>query len=433
MGLLKRQKSKRNEDYNRIVGINSSCSTTTNKKLKIVWLCYFTNQFVQDKIKPWKRIGEFAHWISSMIKLFENDDSIELHVVSQHRWICGYKSFESKGVTYHFFNPGIPVIGRHWPGFFRVDIWSDFRITKLNFARIVKKINPDIIHMHGAENEFCNAIIQFSKKYPVFITLQGFIYKSSARSKSVNRRVQNENRIITMFKHFGYRTETMGADIKTINKEAVLHWHHYPMQEISPVEADKQFDLVFFARVCKEKGIEDLLEAVAILKKEKPDISLCVIGGGKSDIWKEKAKELGIYGNIYWAGFLPTRKDVHDLASSARISVLPTYHDIISGTIIESLFLKLPVVAYDVGSIHEVNKYEKIITLVERFDINGLAESILRLLNDVKQREERSEKGCIRAHVMFNAGNDKTRSDLLKAYTEVINDFQANLTSISKL
>jgi glycosyltransferase involved in cell wall biosynthesis len=402
----------------------------TNKKLKVVWMCYFTNSEIQDKLNPFKRIGEFAPWIRIMISLFENNDSIELHIISQHEWISCYKSYKSKGVTYHFFNAGIPVIGRHWPWFFKLDQWTNFIITKMQIARIVKKINPDIIHMHGAENEFCNAIIQFYKKYPVFITIQGFIHKSSANPKSISRIVQNELKILKMFKHYGYRTRTMGEDIKGLNREAVLYWHNYPNLKISPIEVDKHFDLVFFARVCIDKGIEDLLKAVSILKKEKPDISLCIIGEGELNIWKGKAAELNISENVYWAGFLPTQKDVHNLVSTARISVLPTYYDIISGTIVESLFLKIPVVAYDVGSIHEVNEYEKIISLVAKFDINGLVESILLLLNDVKLREEIAEKGYNRANDMFNKRDDKIRADILNSYSEVIKDFHVNLTSI---
>ena len=394
-----------------------------NKKLKVVWFCYFTNQFVQDKIRSLKRINEFGPWISSLIPLFENDDTVELHVVSQHRWIRGYKSIQSKGVTYHFFNAGIPVIGRHWPGFFRFDVWSDFLVTKMYFSRIIKKINPDIIHLHGAENEFSVAIIKFHNKYPVFITIQGFFFKSPSKKSITYKKSQNELQIIKMFNHFGYRTNTMGEEIKAINKNAILHWHMYPFQTKLPVEENKKYDLVFFARVSKDKGIGDLLQAVSIVKKVKPDISLCVIGGGKLGIWKVKAKELDLSGNVHWAGFLPTQMDVYNMASSARICVLPTYHDIIPGTIIESLFMKLPVVSYDVGSIHEINAYEKLIFLVEKFNINGLAESILLLLDDDKLRKETAEKGYVRAMEMFNAGNDKIKSDLLRAYNEVIEDF----------
>ena len=43
-----------------------------NKKLKVVWLCYFSNHYVQEILKPKKPGGEFALWITSMISLFEN-------------------------------------------------------------------------------------------------------------------------------------------------------------------------------------------------------------------------------------------------------------------------------------------------------------------------------------------------------------------------
>ena len=166
-----------------------------------------------------------------------------------------------------------------------------------------------------------------------------------------------------------------------------------------------------------------MLEAVSLVKKEKKDISLCVIGNGDLELWKKKSTELNISENVYWAGFLPTQQDVHNMASTARISVLPTYYDIISGTIVESLFLKIPVVAYNVGSIHEVNKNEKIISLVEKEDISGLVKSISNLLDNTKLQQEIAAKGYHRAQEMFNTNNEIIRSEILKAYSDVIADF----------
>ncbi len=394
------------------------------KKLKVLWLCYFSNKEVQDQLKPWKRIGEFAPWISSMITLFENDQDIELHVISQHEWIPGYKHFVKKGVNYYFINKGIPLIGRHWPGFFRFDVWADLYFTKRIIARIVNKVRPDIIHMQGTENLFCTSVTQFHKKYPVFITIQGFIHKSLKSNKVEIVRAKKELELLKMFRHYGYRTKSMGEEILLLNLDAVLHWHNYPMKTIIPVDTDKKFDLVFFARVCKEKGIEDLLHAVSIIKKDKPDISLCVIGGGKSESFKKLGLDLGMQNNVFWAGFLPTQDDVHNMASKARISVLPTYHDIISGTILESLLLKIPVVAYDVGSIHEVNAKDEIIALVEKRNIEQLAEAILYLLNNPEICKRRAEKGYIRAVEMFSHDDGEVRQSLLKAYIEVIRDFK---------
>lgn len=394
-----------------------------NKKLIVVWLCYFNNQFLEDQIRPWKRVGEFAPWISNMIPLFENDNDVELHVVSQYRWIRGYRSFKIKSVTYHFFNAGIPLIGRHWPGFFRFDVLSDFFVTKTHFAKIIRNIKPDILHLHGAENEFCTGILQFQKKYPVFITIQGFIHKSNSQSKSVKRRASKELEILRKFNHFGYRTKTMSRDIRSINPKSILHWHSYPMSDIEPMNIEKKYDLVFFANITKDKGIEDLLYSIQLIKKRKPDISLCIIGGGDSVQFKKLSNNLGLHENVYWAGFLKSQEEVHKLASSAKVSVLPTYHDIISGTIIESLFLKLPVVAYNVGSIHEVNKDSEIISLVDKGDINGLANKIIELINNEGLREERSALGILRAIEMFRYTNDEVRSDLINAYRSVIDDF----------
>lgn len=386
------------------------------KKLKVVWLCHFSNAEVQKEIKPLKKVKEYAPWITNLIPLFENDDNVELHIVAQHDWLPQSKHYQKNGVHYHFIKKGIPFLGRHWPGFFRADAWTGFFVWKHKTRKIINTIKPDIIHLHGAENEFCTAITQFHGKYPVFITIQGFIHKSSVKSKLVEARSQKELEIVRMFRHFGYRTKTMGEDIKSINPEAVLHWHNYVIKLPTPVAAEKKYDLVFFARLSKDKGIEDLLQAVALIKKDKPDISLCVIGGGKTDTLQSLAAELGIDKNIYWAGFLPTQEDVHKLAASARISVLPTYHDIIPGTIIESMYLKLPVVAYDVGSIHEVNEKEEIITLVEKHDIRGLANSIITLLNNPEEQKYLSISGCHRAAEMFKKNGDKVKDSLLEAY-----------------
>lgn len=394
-----------------------------DKKLKILWLCYFSNSEIQDQLKPWRRVGEFAPWITNMIRLFENDESVELHIISQHEWINGVKSFEKNGIHYYFINKGLPLIGRHWPGFFRFDVWTDLYFTKKIIARIVNKVRPDIIHMQGTENLFCTSITQFHNKYPVFITIQGFIHNSLNSNKVEIVRTQKELQIMKMFNHYGYRTESMGEEILSLNPNAVLHWHTYPNKTIIPVNANKKFDLVFFARICKEKGIEDLLQAVSIIKKCKPAISLCVIGGGEYYSFKKLALELEIQDNVFWAGFLPTQDDVHELASKAKICVLPTYHDIISGTILESLFLKIPVVAYNVGSIHEVNKKEKIISLVVKHNVQELVKKISYLLDHPEIRKERAEKGYWRVKEMFDHSDEAIRESLLKAYIEVIKDF----------
>lgn len=404
---------------------------TDDKRLKVAWICHFTNKDVQDILKPWKRIREMAPWIPSLAKVLEDQDGIDLHIVSPHEYICGYKQFILRGVHYHFFNAHIPFWGRHWPGFFKFDYWSDFTFNKLKVKRIIKKINPDIIHLQGAENAYYSStIFQFTDKHPIIVTLQGFLHIIADKKESlqVRKRIECELDIYNKCKHFGVRTETMGKVVKDLNPNAVLHWHGYGIKialQDKNIYKKKKYDLVFFARISQSKGIEDLLKAVSVLKNQIENISLLIMGSVSNDYLtklKEFCRTLGIEKNITWAGFLPSQADVHEAASAAKISVLPVQYDMIPGTIIESMLLKIPVVAYNVGSIHEVNKKEEVISLVDKDDIDGLADAIMILLNDEKLYAERAEKGYERAVEMLD--NSHVFDDLLKAYKTVIADFK---------
>jgi glycosyltransferase involved in cell wall biosynthesis len=399
------------------------------QRIKVVWICHFSNEEINEKLQTSRKVNVFAPWITHLIEYFVESEEIELHIIAPHRYIKGEKTITYKGIKCHFFNPGIPIWGRHWPGFFRLDLWTDFYFNKKIIGKITEKVKPDLIHLHGAEDAYySSSIFQFRDKYPVLVTIQGFIsfVTNISNSKIIKKRVQVEQKILKNLLNFGVRTKTMGKDILKINPKAKLHWHRYPGKEIKiNTDVVKDYDCVFFSKVTKEKGIVDLLKAIGILKKNKRDISLLVIGA-VTNSYKEKllklCEEYDILDNITWAGFLPTQKDVHEMAVRAKVSVLPVYSEIISGTIVESMFLKIPVIAYDVGSIHEVNETGEYLSLVEKGDVNSLSEEIRKLLDNDELRENRSQKAYNRAKEMFN--NDNIYPDLLKAYKTIINDFK---------
>jgi len=91
---------------------------------------------------------------------------------------------------------------------------------------------------------------------------------------------------------------------------------------------------------------------------------------------------------------------------------------------LESLFIKIPVVAYNVGSIHEVNSKDEIIALVDKKDIDKLAETVIYLLKNPEICKQRTEKGYSKAVEMFSDDNSEIRYSLVKAYNEVISDFK---------
>ena len=371
------------------------------------------------------KLKEMAPWISSLIELFRDRRGVELHIVSPNVFSNREKIFKLNNIDYHFYQYRPFFIPRKIYNYLHIETLLDYALIKTRVKKIITKINPDIIHLHGAENPYYSAgILPLLESYPVLLTIQGFIRNTSTLNRVIKKRIEIEENIIKNLWHIGVRTKEMSAAVLKLNPNSSLHFHNYPLtvpaviKEESTVET---FDILFFARVTKDKGIEDLLEAIPLIKKTKPDISLYVIGGSSKSYFeflKNRIKQLNIENNVNFLGFIDTQQEIYQHAVQAKICVLPTYHDIISGTIIESMFLKLPVIAYDVGSIHEVNEKDNIIRLVEKGNILKLAKEIEYLLSDAKLRGDIAEKGYFRAKELFD--NGKILDDLMQAYTAIL-------------
>ncbi len=403
-------------------------SGTSNHKMKIAWICHFHDEFLYNYLNIKRKTETFAPWITALIKIFENDPSFELHVIAPHKGIKKDVVFFRNNVFYYFYSVGLPVSNKFNVNDF--DRITDYLLPKIKVRKLIKNINPDIIHLHGAENPYYSStIIQFFKKYPVLITIQGFIFLTTTRNNyKLRDRINVEKFIISTFKHFGIRTNQMKEEILKYNKTAQFHWHLYPLNLPDNFEnlhtKNKNYDAVFFAKICKDKGIEDLIEAAHIVIQKIPEFKLIVIGSAEPkylSLLKARGNSLNLENNIEWKGFIDNQQEVYKYCSASKISVLPTYHDIIPGTIIESMLLKTAVVAYSVGGIPEINNNNEVISLVERGNINQLADKILYLLYNESVRLNMSEGAFLRAKEMFYKENIK--HNLINIYKLIISSY----------
>ncbi|MCD4731454.1 MAG: glycosyltransferase family 4 protein [Bacteroidales bacterium] len=402
------------------------------KKIHVVWICHFSNIEIQEKLRVRKPIAEFAPWITLGIEEAKKRNDIELHIVSPHRWIQKDKEFIENSIHYHFFNPGVPFYGRHWPGFFRFDFYTNFFFNRRKIKKFVRKIKPDIIHLHGAENAYYSAsFFDLEKKYPILVTIQGLvstIKNYHKENKIINNRIKIEKNILQKAKNFGVRTDEMFNEVKKINPEANYIWHDYFLNnkiEKGFKDEEKQYDIIFFARLTVEKGIEDLIVSIGKLKAVFPKIKVAVVGGAGSEYMK-RLKNLTIEHNceenIYFLGHFISQKDVHKILLKSKICVLPVYEDTIPGTIIESMYRKIPVVSYKTGDIPVINKNDEIVLLSEKGDIKGLTHHIRTLLDDATKRDEIANKAYDYAHNHWS--NKKALDNIMNGYHKIIMNYR---------
>lgn len=111
--------------------------------------------------------------------------------------------------------------------------------------------------------------------------------------------------------------------------------------------------LLFLARVEKEKGIYETIDTFALLKKDFPNLSLQISGGGKELIpAQDYVKKNGIK-DVTFTGFI-TENEIKDAYSSALLLLLLTSHgEGMPTNVLEGMAFGLPIITRPVGGLDD--------------------------------------------------------------------------------
>jgi len=161
--------------------------------------------------------------------------------------------------------------------------------------------------------------------------------------------------------------------------------------------------IAYVGRLVREKGVIDLLEAMAVVKQRMPQARLVVVGDTlQSDRGRRIQKEIRallakhqLAGSVAFLGF---RSDVSALLPLVDVFVLLSYREGMPLTILEAMACGLPVVSFDCPtSPREILGNGRFGVLVPVQDEHSLAMAILALLNDEGQRLGFARRGKTRA------------------------------------
>ena len=146
--------------------------------------------------------------------------------------------------------------------------------------------------------------------------------------------------------------------------------------------------LLYFGRLdVYHKGIDTLLEAVAIIARTRPQIELRIAGRGSSlDRIKAMINGLGVPSNVRLLGAV-TDAERNELLSTAAVQLMPSRFEGFGLAAAEAMAAGVPLVAAAVGSLPEVVDAPRGGVLVPSGDPAALAREAERLLDDPVARE----------------------------------------------
>ncbi len=150
------------------------------------------------------------------------------------------------------------------------------------------------------------------------------------------------------------------------------------------------FHLAAVGRISPVKGLETLLKALALVAPDLP-LVLNLIGQGPSTAeLKELAAELDLGQRVRFLGF---KENVYDYLYHADALVMPSWHEGLPYTILETMALGTPILASRVGGLQEILTDKETALLLAPGDVDSWARAMASLVLAPDQAREIGESG----------------------------------------
>ncbi|HZZ99172.1 MAG TPA: glycosyltransferase family 4 protein, partial [Candidatus Paceibacterota bacterium] len=182
-----------------------------------------------------------------------------------------------------------------------------------------------------------------------------------------------------------------------------------------PAEAEKKYDLISVARLEANKGTLELIKAVELLKKSRPEIILAVVGDGSLKKSLEKyVHEHGLTENVKFLGWLGDSQALAGAYRSTKVFVNPSRNEGGPRVALEAMACGTPVVTTRVGLMLDIIRDHE-----NGFFCGWSPEEIARTLSSVLADDKLRET---RGHNGLETAAQFERKSAIANYASTIND-----------
>jgi len=281
--------------------------------------------------------------------------------------------------------------------------------------RSIRIFRPDLIHVHGGRAGYFLAVARPHR--PVLYTVHGYhLLHRPKLMRSVQKRMERcASRIAVHVIHVcEYDAQAAAAhDLVPGDTPRSVIYNGIPIKA-SPLPGPKRrFDVGFIGRFEYPK---DPLLFLSIMET-LPMYQAAMVGSGRLEREvRGRIMRRGL-GNVRLLGALP-HEDVLELLPSFRVIVMTSRWEGLPILPLEAMRAGVPVVAPDVGGLHEVIEHMRSGLLVRRRDAEAFASAIRQVLDDDALRGGLIAGGRERVRERFS--EDRMLSELKARYLSLL-------------
>lgn len=285
---------------------------------------------------------------------------------------------------------------------------------------ICRRTKPQILHGHGSKGGLLARLPAFlDRNWPacVYTAHGGTFHFQTNRPRDclyrgMERLLAQKTDLFLM--ESAYIERCVQENIGPLTRPVRIIYHGITDGEFEPVETvPEPVDLLFLGEMRRLKGVDVLLEAMAILRRDGMRLSALFVGAGPEEAeFFSMAGKLGLRADVSFEPPQPIRKAL----ARGRIFVLPSRGESLSYVALEVTGAGIPMVATRVGGLPEIfGPYAD--QLVPPSDPAALAAAIRAMMTRTED-QRRAMAAELVTHVRTNFGYDRMVEGSLQAYRE---------------
>lgn len=164
---------------------------------------------------------------------------------------------------------------------------------------------------------------------------------------------------------------------------------------------------IFISRVSGAKGVDDIVEAAGLLKKQNRSFTVDLYGHvGDWDFYhamERRVKELALEGCVTFHDYIDGEEKYAAL-NRADVFLLPSWFEGCPNSVIEAMSMGNFIVATPVGAIPEIVREDSDGVMVKLRDSRDLAEKMARCIDDIGSIRAKREAIRLYAHEHYEIG-----------------------------
>jgi glycosyltransferase involved in cell wall biosynthesis len=318
---------------------------------------------------------------------------------------------------------------------YRLSRWFKISNTPINpmwyfqIKNIIKKEKPDVINAHTPVPFISDVAARVCNNIPFILTYQNDLTKGNIFLNLLcklyyftigNDTLNISDKIIVTSKYYAQNSNYLRKYFKELGivhpGVDVLKFNLNVNKGYLKKRYGNHHFALFVGQLDKthiHKGINYLLGAISLVKKEFENIVLLVVGKGDNiKNYKNYAQKLSIEKNVIFTGFVPIDK-LPEYYAGSNVTILPTLNNSegFGLVLIEAGACGKPVIGTNVGGIPSVISDQKTGLLVPPKDSEALAKAIIKILKDPKLAKKMGENGYknVKENFIWDKQIEKTK------------------------